>query len=382
MRTLLIAATITASALAFGCDDISILDPDEGRGPAGFEGQYQWVLHGWEGAQPVGQPSVVLTWDLPADWRGEVFRVYARPSNQSGYSLAATVTSCGSDLCRYTDLNVVSGRSYDYYIATLDERSGRELATSSRVQVRVPAFAAAAAPEAPTVVALDNALYVRWRSTGAERYRVLAESADGRQLFDVGETDGTGFLDLRAQNGTISRYRVAAFDTLGHPSRLTDAVAGIPRPDYQAELIWAHQDSAQASGFRFVERDADDPIMGGASPQAQWRVERTSAGLVLQPLGATRVTQGIFTTALACGPASEPDCLAIVRAPPVGEFRATPVLLEAGNTYILMVQGADARTRYGKIRVQGEARDRGGRAVVIFDWAYQLRADEPSLVKD
>lgn len=376
-------SVVLAAALLTGCEGLGdIVDPVDDLDPTLTELRYRWVDQGWtrtSALAPVGQPSVELGWDLPEDWNGEAFRVYSRQSNRSTYLLTATVTSCGAGSCRYTDLNVTSGESYDYYVVTLDA-NGREIGSSEAWQVRVPSYGAPEAPAAPTAVALDGAVFLRWASTGAERYRVFLERVGADSVFfEIGASDGVGYLDTRAANGTRYGYRIAAVDTLGHVSARTALALATPRPDYQAEIIYPLSDSAAASGFRFVGTASENPIVAGTSSSAQWRVETGSGGLRIVPLGQTRVTQGVFTTALTCGPGADADCESVDRAPAASAFGTSPVPVSAGNTYVFRVVGGDGRARYAKVRVDGHASDAAGRTVVVFDWAYQLVADEQSL---
>ncbi|HEX6069305.1 MAG TPA: hypothetical protein VFZ18_05760 [Longimicrobiaceae bacterium] len=338
-----------------------------------------WIQDRWQGRDPLGQAAVQLRWGLPDEWDGEVFRVYARESGGGDYFLIATVTSCVNRECVYTDTNVVPGESYDYFVAAVDERSDDEIGESDPWQVTVPAVDEPDMPTGLTTIALDNGIFVSWASVGAEKYRVFLEGVDTDSVFfEIGATDATGYLDSRAENGIRYEYRVAAVGADGHVSRRSDAVEGIARPDYHAELIYTQADSSLASGFRFVGSEDDNPIVAGTSTQAQWRLESVGGQLRIVPLGQTRVTQGVFTTDLSCGPGSEPDCEFVQTAPAASSFGTTPAVVSPGNTYVFQVTDG-AETHYGKIRVQGAGTDAAGRQLVVFDWAYQLVANEPSL---
>jgi hypothetical protein len=376
-RRLAALSLLLAAPALTACDDSrgGLVGPGLDA-PREVAARYAWRFQRWESGEPVGQPSVELSWALPSGWQGDPFRVYARRGGGS-YSLIATVTSCGEGVCRYSDLNVRGGERYDYFVSTVDERSGRE-AESSRVQVSVPAFTRPEAPTAPVVVGLDGMAFLTWQQTGAQRFRVLLQSGSG--FFDLGETDGRNFLDSRAQNGVEHRYVVAAIDTLGHFSRLSAVGIGVPRPDYHAELIHPREVNAGESGFRFVDApDAQSPIVSGDAAAAQWRLETANGALTIRPLGNTRVTAGVFTTALSCGPGSEADCIDVRQAPAASAFGTAPVTAEAAHTYVFQVQGTDGRTRYGKIRVLGATRDALNRTVLVFDWAYQTRPDDVRL---
>ena len=374
---------LLAALLLTGCD--SIIDPDDALEPRDVEASYAWVEEGWtnDSSTPVGQPSVVLTWALPTAWNGEVFRVYSRAAGQGGWVLAATVTSCGGSDCRYTDLNVVSGQTYEYFVAAVDEQADDEV-SSGAVLAQVPLYAAPAAPQGVSAVALDGGVWVRWtRATtgGVERYRVFLRQEGGSPVFvEVGGSDGSSYLDTRVTNGQRYGYRVSAVDTLGHTGTQSAVALATPRPDFQAEVIYPTADSLAASGFHFVAApETQDPIVSGSSAAAQWRLVRSGAALLIEPLGTTRVTAGEFTSALTCGPGSDTTCESVDSAPAASAFHSTAVPAEAGNTYVFRVAGANGQTHYGKIRVQGRTTNQAGQAALVFDWSYQLVANDPSL---
>jgi hypothetical protein len=357
-------------------------DPDE-LFVADLDASYRWVLHGWDPdrLEPIGHAAVDLVWLLPQGWDGEVFRVYGRRSGAGNYILISTVTSCAEGLCRYTDLNVTPGQSYDYFVATVDERTNEEW-PSEAVIADVPAASDPVTPAAPEITALDGALYLQWSSTGAQRYRVYLESIDGQADFiEVGETDALGFLDERAENGVEYGYRVVGIDEIGQFSARSSLGYGIPRVDYHAELIRPLDESPAESGFRFRESETVSPIVAGDEASAQWRLERVGGELRIQPLGSTRVTAGEFTTSLTCGPGSEPDCISVDIAPGDGAFSTAPATVSAGNTYVFQVVSDAGFEHYGKIRVQGSTTDTAGETVLVFDWAYQLVPDEPRLTR-
>lgn len=367
-----------AFAVAGGCNALERLGPDGDLDPRALEGRYSWVFQEWEQGQPRGYPVVTLSWELPALHARETFRVYARSGSSGGYALIATVTSCSDGLCRYGDTNIVGGRSYDYYVATVDEQDDTEIGSSEAIRLDVPPAPNLTIPAAPTAVSLDRAVFLRWGATGAQRYMVLGEAESG-PAYLIGETDGTSFLDDRAENGTRYRYFLAGVDADGHVSGLSSAAEAFPRPDFYADIIYAHSDLPSASGFRFVASDTDDPIVGGTDPAAQWRLEAANGTFRIQPLGQTRITAGTFTTQLACGPGSETNCVDIRTAPPDAEFGVGPVTVETGNTYVLRVVGSDAQVRFAKVRVQGSSVDGQGWRLIVFDWAYQIRPAERTL---
>lgn len=260
--------------------------------PTGVLARYEWILQGWTAqGRPSGRPSVVVTWKLPGGWNGEPFRVYGRRAGQGSYSLIATTTSCQSGSCRYQDVNVAAGNRYEYYVATVDQASGRETVSDVRDEADVPAYSPPATPQPDSTVALDDALYLRWKATSGGafwKYLVFLVGIDNQSyLYQLGEADAPGFLDQRAKNGHVYRYRIAAMDTLGHVSELGPALSGVPRPDFRGELLYAHADSAARSGFQFVRSDSLSPVLSGDAAGAHWRFEVANGVWQLRPLGET-----------------------------------------------------------------------------------------------
>ncbi len=386
MRALLLLLSLVG--VLVGCRE----DPTGPGGPPGqvpgdLDGRYEWIFRGWDGTQPVGQASVQLRWTLPTNWGGEPFRVYGRRSTAGNYLLLATVTSCATGLCRYTDVNVSPGQSYDYFVALVDERSGTEVPSPSAVRITIPQMTRPIAPLPDTAVALNDALYLRWRQGGTApdttiwKYQVyLVELTDQTQqsvLYQVGETDATGFLDLRAVNGVEYVYRIAAVNLDGHISDMSAPIRGVPRPDYTAELIYAHADRSERSGFRFVRSAELDPILPGASADAHWRLEIEGNEWRVRPLNGAQIhPTSVFTTALTCGPASGAGCISVNLAPEAG-YTANPVAVLPEYTYVLRIPGSEG-PGYAKFRVSLLGSDQEGR-LMIFDWAYQFRPGVRSL---
>lgn len=383
-RILTLAAGLMLAAACGDDPDVIVLPGDPPGEPRDLFARYEWVLEGFEGTSAVGQPSVELTWLPPSSWNDEVFRVYGKRASSSTYSLIATVTSCTTAGCVYNDRNVTAGADYDYYVATYDETSDQETTSEFSELVRVPASARPAAPTGPTAVALDNAVFLRWNAPASSagnvsKYLVYLSRLDGEAFtYSVGQTDGNGYLDQRAENGAEYGYRVATVDTLGHVSNLSAEVFAIPRPDFTGELVYAFADSAQLSGFRFQEDEADNPILAGSSASAHFRLESGVSGYRIVPLNGAQVTEFGFTTALVCGPGSDDGCTAAEVAPTAG-YSTAPIDIDPEYSYVFRVTGNDGQLHYGVIRVAMLGTDQSGNDLAIFDWAYQLVPNEPQL---
>jgi hypothetical protein len=361
-----------------------IVGPGEDPGePRDLAVSYQWAFERFNGATPVGHPTVQLTWRPPSDWGNEVFRVYGKRTGTSAYSLIATVTSCTEAGCVYADRNVQHGGAYTYYVATFDERGGGETSSEFAEEVTVPASTRPAAPVAGAPVGLDDAVYLRWtdNANGANvaRYLVFLTQLQGQaQMYRVGETDGRGFLDEQAQNGSEYGYRVAAVDTLGHVSNLSAQMLAVPRPDFRGELVYAHAADPTQSGFRFVTSEAQNPVVAGTSTSAHFRLESGAGGWRLVPLNGAQVVEFGRTTALTCGPGADADCTAAKVAPTTG-YSSAPVAVTPEYSYVFRVPGANGQVHHGVVRVQLLGSNQAGRDLMIFDWAYQTVPNEPRL---
>jgi hypothetical protein len=84
------------------------------------------------------------------------------------------------------------------------------------------------------------------------------------------------------------------------------------------------------------------------------------------------------TTALKCGVAADALCVDVPRAPTSG-YVAQDVSLLPQSSYVLRVRGDDGMSHYGVIRIELLGFDQDDNALMIFDWAYQLQANNPDL---
>jgi hypothetical protein len=326
--------------------------------------------------------GVDLSWELDPGWQSETFRVYARRAGQGSHGLVAEVTSCADGLCRYRDLNVQPGRTYDYYVAAFSPRSGLETASAFSVEVFVPNPVPPPVPGAVRGVALDDAAYLAWddRARAADDfayYRVYLSGDDGSVLL-LGETDSEGFLDLLVQNGTTYAYFVTSVDTQGHESQGSVAVEVTPRPDFHGEFLYAFEDRPSLSGFRFPDSEATNPVLPGTSPDRDFRLEVDSEGWWLVPAPGVQVHRTpVATTALRCGPAADAGCTEVGAAPSSG-YGPDDIGLAPGYSYVLRIPDGAGSWYYGVIRITHVGFAQDG-AIMIFDWAFQLQPGNPAL---
>jgi hypothetical protein len=365
---------LTGSVLLGACqnDDTIFIPADGPAPPVGLDVGYY-------------NRAVTVYWELASGWNGETFRVFGKRVGDASFLLIAEVTSCSEGLCEYTDTNIVTGVSYDYFVSSLDPDTGVETDSDLTVRVSVPSFSPPPVPTDLEVVTLDATNYLRWnddvRSASAfSAYRIyLLSDQDATQTL-LGHSDSPGFLDALAENGVTSSYAVSSVDLYGHESALSSAADGTPRPDFTGELVYSHMDDPDLSGFRFSESDQLDPIVAGGSPSRHFRLETDASGWWLVPGPSADVfPEGVFTTGLKCGVAADPQCEDWTTAPLAG-YSHLDIAVEPEFTYMWRVVEGDGVTRYGALRVTLLGTDQFGADLMIFDWAYQLQGGNPQLV--
>jgi hypothetical protein len=326
--------------------------------------------------------AVYITWELGPGWNDDPFRVYGKRISDTDYFFIAEVTNCSGGLCSYTDVNILPDITYEYYVAAVSA-SGLETPSDWSVEVYVPNPTPPPDPASIEVVALDDAVYLRWSPNARNAadfsfYRVYLLAEDGTS-FLLGETDSEGFLDLLAENGNTYQYFATAVDDQGHESSGSLAAEGTPRPDYHGEWIYANEDMPSHSGFRFSLDELTYPIVEGTSPSRHFRLEVDAEGWWLVPGPGAEVYNGIWeTTALKCGVGADSDCTSVDVAPLTG-YTTLDMPLYPQSTYVLRVLGNDGQLHYGVIRVELLGYDQDGAAIMIFDWAYQLQPGNPNL---
>ena len=362
MNRLGFAALLTILFAAACSDDVIYVDNTVPAPPRGIAASY------YAGA-------VTISWELSSGWNGEPFRVYSKRVSDSGWFFVAEVTSCIDGVCLYEDLNVVGGVRYEYYVSAVGP-SGVESASDGVVEISVPEAIAPPVPDAPYVVALDNANYVTWGAAARvdsdfSHYRVYLD--DGAASFLLGETDSEGFLDLLAGNGNTFAYFVSSVDLDGHESQGSVLAEGTPRPDFSGEWIYDYFAVPQSSGFRFTEDEALLPIVDGDDPLRHFRLETDVDGWWLVPGPEAAVyPAGFQTTALKCGVGADAGCVDLPVAPPSG-YVAQDIQLAAQESYVLRVIGDDGQVHYGVIRATLLGFDQNDDPIMILDWAYQLQ---------
>ena len=369
------ALVLTGSVFLGACgnDDTILLPVDGPAPPVAVDVRYY-------------NRAVTVYWELSSGWNGETFRVFGKRVRDASFLFIADVTSCSGGNCEYTDTNIVSDVSYDYFVSALDSDTGAETDSDLTVRVSVPSFSPPPVPTDLEVVALDDTNYIRWNdgaraASDFSAYRIYLLSDQGATQTLLGHSDSPGFIDALAENGVTSSYAVSSVDLYGHESETSDSAEGTPRPDFTGELVYSFMDEPDLSGFRFSESDQLDPIVPGASLTRHFRLERDASGWWLVPGPSADVfPEGVFTTELKCGVAADAECQDWTTAPSSG-YSSAEIAIEPEFTYMWREVDGDGVACYGALRVTLLGTDQFGAELMIFDWAYQLQGENPQLVR-
>ncbi len=371
MRRMTMGAAGLAAALA-ACDGtMELVSVTSARAPVDLRG---WYYH----------PAVELEWRLGASWGGETFRVYGKRLNDAEFRFIAEITSCKDDRCQYRDLNVSHEVTYEYYVAAVNPGDGVEVPSDYSVEVHVPSMTLPPTPRDLTAVALDGAVYLRWAEADGPGevwgYQVYA-AWDDVDSYLLGVNDSPAFVDLHARNGETSKYHVTAIDHYGRESAPSARVESTPRPDYVGEFVYSSRHVPDSAGFRFRESGDVAAVTSGDSPGRHLAVEGDSLGLWFAPGPGVGVhPEQRATSALKCALGADANCASWERAPTRG-YVDDRIEAVAGYTYMFQVPDHEGTLRYGAVRVAATDVDQMGREFVVFDWAYQTQAGNPSLTR-
>ena len=366
MRPRALARVALLAAIA-GCTTVDSVGPSHVPPPSGLT--YELVPSG----DPYEPQGIVLYWTAPDDGRIAGFVVYSRGSTGEQWYRRAETTSYS-----FHDTGIPH---LQYYVASLDD-DGFESASSNVVTVdernRLPA------PASLVSLSLDRAIRLGWSANARladpsmfDYYRVYSTPYSLEQNLcssDFWVLEGTtiseDFLASGLPNGAPRCFAVSTVSRDGHESLWSQLRADTPRPEARNEFLYALQEDATLSGFRF-----EDPASGalgvtlpGGRTDLDFRVDRAADGrLYLVPVRGD-VVMALYST--------EPveDLTSIDVAPVRSAFSRTSWEAVAGYAYVFELRLADG-LHYGAVRVTHVGAD-----YVIFDWAYQTDAGNPELV--
>ena len=64
---------------------------------------------------------------------------------------------------------------------------------------------------------------------------------------------------------------------------------------------------------------------------------------------------------------------------PAAGYSTAPIPVNPEFSYVFRVTGSDGQVHFGVIRATLLGSDQDANDLMVFDWAYQLRANEPRL---
>ena len=334
--------------------------------------------------EPSGDPyaplGLLLAWTAVSDPDLESYRIYSRGSGGQ-FRLRGETTSN-----TFHDAGIPH---LDYYVVSVS--TGGDESSSSNV-VTVDERLRLESPAALSSVSLNRAIHLSWSDnafTSAPArfasYRVYTTTYDldtgfcGTQWLLDGTTVAPEFLVSALANGAPRCFGVSAVSREGWESLWTDPLRqDTPRPDARNVLVFAYDENALLSGFRFW-----DDVNGDDQPQASelglvqdgnrtdidfWVYrDPTDSSLWLRPEFAGTRMRLYSNTAIAD--------LTSIDVAPAGGYSTNMIEAVPGFGYVFeIVEGSVLR--YGALRVTHVGRD-----YLIFDWSFQSDIGNPQLLR-
>jgi len=251
-------------------------------------------------------------------------------------------------------------------------------------------------PESPNTlssVSLDGAVAPTWADNAFQadpglfqNYRVYTTSFNidanppqcGTNWTLEGTTVAPEFLVGALENGVPRCFSVTAFSVDGVESDRSPTRPDTPRPDARNVVLFAAQERADVSGFRFWDDlnnddEAQIPELGlvrnGHDASVDFFVDRDLSGdLFLTPVRAgTGVEYADDTRPV--------EDLTSIDFAPDQVYETTGIQAVPGFGYIFEMDGQDGFKRYGALRVTHVGQD-----FLIFDWAFQTDPGNPELM--
>ncbi len=369
-----LTVAVLGAAVAGGCYDhaggytsVTILNP-----PTNLS--YQVEPSGTPGA-PSG---ILLRWDMETDPSLASYRIYSRASQGASYDLRGETSSNTFHDNGTPDLQ--------YYVTAVSADGGESDASNV---ITVNESLALGAPATLTSISLNQAVHLQWDDSpyldapaDFSYYRVystgynLDQNLCDSTWFIEGTTVSPTFLVGALTNGVPQCYAVSAVSLEGYESGWSPLRNDTPRPDARNIVLWAVQDSAGRSGFRFwldansdgVAQPTELGIVGaGGSALMDFYVDSSAAGLRIVPQRTGDSLQTYGTVPIA-------DLTSIDVAPNGGYARAALAAQPMWGYVFQMISGQFYV--YGALRVTAV-----GPNYIIFDWSYQTDPGNPELVR-
>jgi hypothetical protein len=256
------------------------------------------------------------------------------------------------------------------------------------------------APDVPATLSsttLNHAIALTWSDNSYtadpanfQNYRVFSTTYDldndvcGSWRLE-GTTVAPEFIVGALANGVPRCFTVSAVSVTGAESTRSPRRSDTPRPDARNVVVYAVEDRADSSGFRFWDDDGDGQvedgelgrIRAGAATDNDFFVDRDGSGsLFFNPV---RAGTGVE---LYSGVPVE-DLTSVDLAPCIGgatpgqcvSYTTSPLEASPGFGYVFETDGGDGFIRYGAVRVTHV-----GQTFLILDWAFQVDHGNPELL--
>lgn len=234
------------------------------------------------------------------------------------------------------------------------------LATGCHERINDVDITPPSAPQGLTSLTGDNAIELYWYASpepDVAGYHVYVALSSGGRYQLIGTTTHLHFVDLDAINGTTYYYTVTAYDFTGNESRIAaDVIYDTPRPEGHDVILDDYRTSPNLAGYDFSTY-----TVGPYNDQyTDFYFENSNGTYYLDVPTDTDIEDMGYTNSLydiAYAPAGGWS--------PTGDARAI-----VGHTYVVWTWD----NHFAKVWVTAVTPSH-----VVFDWAYQLQADNPRL---
>lgn len=246
-------------------------------------------------------------------------------------------------------------------------------------------------PASLSSVSLDGAVALSWSDNGYtsnpsnfQNYRVYSTSYDldagqcGTDFRLEGTTVAPEFIVGALANGVPHCFAVTAESVDGAESGRSPLRTDTPRPDARNVVLYALQERAGQSGFRFWD-DLDD---NGVAGDAELGIVRSGAGddvdffVDRDPSGVMFLTPRRSGTGVELYDEQNPFLADLTTVDFAADrtYRTTGIEATPGYGYVFETDGGDGFVRYGAIRVTHVGTD-----FIIVDWSFQTDPGNPEL---
>ena len=346
---------------------------DEDLGPDELEAPSDLVYQLMPSGDPEAPNGILLRWTDPGDQEIDRFVIYSRGSTGNDWSRRGATTSN-----TFHDAGIPH---LQYYVVSEDGAGNQSLPSNS---ITVDERNRLPAPSTLISVSLDRAIQMSWAANARntdpdlfDYYRVYStwydldqNLCDGDSWALEGTTVSEDFLATGLTNGAPLCFAVSTVSRDGHESLWSDLRADTPRYDSRNILIFAAQDSLQASGFRFHFPSTGEmgAVLAGSRTDIDFKLDRRADGSVW----ITPVRSGTMLALYSTSPVT--DLTSIDIAPERNEFSTGAIEAVPGYAYVVETMLSDG-LHYGALRVTHATSD-----YMIFDWAYQSDPGNPELI--